>query len=56
MTLWVVAKVVELKTYECPLLMVKKLVGFLFGALEIVSIVLFVKDHKQAVNQSKVRY
>ena len=47
---------VELKTYECPLLMVKKLVGFLFGALEIVSIVLFVKDHKQAVNQSKVRY
>ena len=55
MTLLVVAEVAELKTHECPLLMVKKLVGFLVGALEIVSVVLFVKDHKQAVNQPKVR-
>ena len=56
MTLLVVDEVAELRTHECPLLMVKKLVGFLFGALEIVSVVLFVKDHKQAVNQSKVKY
>ena len=36
--------------------MVKKLVRFLFGTLEIVLVMLFVKDHKQAINQSKVRY
>ena len=55
MTLLEVAEVAELKTHEFPLLMVKKVVGFLFGALEIVTVVLFVKDHKQAVNQSKFR-
>ena len=56
MTLLVVAEVAKLRTYRCLLLMVKKFVGFLFGALEIVSVVLFVKDHKQAGNQSKVKY
>ena len=56
MILLVVAEVAELKTHECPLLMVNELVGFLIGALEIFSVVLFVKDHKQVVNQSKVIY
>ena len=55
MTLLVVAEVKELRT-ESPLLMiqktmVKKTRWLSVGARGIVSVVLFVKDHKQAVNR-----
>ena len=55
MTLLVVAEVKELRT-ESPLLMiqktmVKKTRWLSVGAHGIVSVVLFVKDHKQAVNR-----
>ena len=54
MNLLVVAEVEELRT-ESPLLMIqkmmgRKLVGFLLALMELVTVMLFVKGHKQAVN------